>query len=181
MLYGHTPRHFGIGNLTACTIPDLEKWLIERELLSKLIQQHLLRAQQRMKSHGDKKRSERIFHVGDLVYLKVQPYIQTKVATRLNQKLSFNFFGPFKIMQKVGRAAYKLELPPSCKIHSIVHVSLLKQHVSPHTESILIYLQFQLIQRSSYHLWRFWTNTWFKLGRRPPINCWSSGLSCLQS
>jgi hypothetical protein len=37
-----------------------------------LIQQHLCRAQQRMKQQADKKRSERSFVVGDKVYLKLQ-------------------------------------------------------------------------------------------------------------
>jgi len=101
----------------------LEEWLKERDLLTKLIQQQLLRAQQRIKSQADKKRSERIFQVGDLVYVKLQPYIQTMVASRSNQKLSFRFFGPFRVLQRVGRVAYKLDLPPSSKIHPVVHVS----------------------------------------------------------
>ena len=83
-----------------------------------------------MKSQADKHRTEREFEVGDMVYLKLQPYIQTSVAPRSNQKLSFKYFGPYKILQKVGNAAYKLELPPDAKIHSVVQVSLLKKHVS---------------------------------------------------
>jgi hypothetical protein len=45
-----------------------------------------------MKQQADKGRSERQFAVGDLVYLKPQPYIQTSIAPRANHKLSFNFF-----------------------------------------------------------------------------------------
>ena len=44
VLYGHPPRHFGIANLTANSIPDLDAWLKERDLLSRLIHQQLLRA-----------------------------------------------------------------------------------------------------------------------------------------
>jgi len=67
VLYGHPPRHFGITNLQMCSTLELEAWLKERELLSRLIHQQLLRAQQRMKHQADKHRSERIFSVGDLV------------------------------------------------------------------------------------------------------------------
>jgi hypothetical protein len=89
VFYGHLPRHLGISNLHASAIPELETWLKERDLLTKLIQQQLLRAQQRMKSQADKLRTEREFSVGDSFYLKLQPYIQSSTAQRSNQKLSF--------------------------------------------------------------------------------------------
>lgn len=116
------------------TVPDLASWLADRNLLSKLIQQQLMRAQQRMKHQSDKNRSEREFKVGDLVYLKLQPHVQSSVAFRSNHKLSFKFFGPYKILARVGSVAYKLELPASAAIHPVVHVSQLKKHVPPHTE-----------------------------------------------
>jgi hypothetical protein len=56
-----------------------------------LVQQHLARAQLRMKGQADKKRSERSFVVGDRVFLKLQPYVQSSLAPRANQKLAFQF------------------------------------------------------------------------------------------
>jgi hypothetical protein len=83
----------------------------------------------RMKAQADKERSEREFVVGDMVFLKLQPYIQSSLAPRANQMLSFNFFGPFEVLQRVGQVAYMLKLPPTSSIHPVFHVSQLKKAV----------------------------------------------------
>jgi hypothetical protein len=44
-------------------------------------------------------------------------------------KPSFKFFGPYKIIDKIGATAYKLQLPTSTSIHSVFHVSHLKKVV----------------------------------------------------
>jgi hypothetical protein len=131
VLYGHKTRHFGISPDTTVVVPELDTWLQDRFEMTKLIQQQLHRAQNRMKQQADKHRQERVFNVGDWVYLKLQPYVQTTLARRSCQKLSYKYFGPYKILQRVGERAYKLDLPESSKIHSVVHVSLLKKQISP--------------------------------------------------
>jgi hypothetical protein len=63
---------------------DLETWLQEEELMQQLVHQHLLRAQTKMKHQADSKRSFRQFSIGDSVYLKIQPYIQTSLSFRFS-------------------------------------------------------------------------------------------------
>ena len=89
-----------------------------------------------MKLQADSKQTEREFQEGDMVYLKLQPHVQTSVASRGNHKFAFRFFGPYKILQKVGTVAYKLDLPAHTQIHPVVHVSQLKQCVPSNTEVI---------------------------------------------
>jgi hypothetical protein len=129
VLYGHKPRHFGIQNSLQPAVTDVEHWLQERQSLLPVFKQHLERAQHRMRTQADKKRVERQFLVGDFVYLKLQPYIQTSVARRSSQKHSFRYFGPYKILKRVGLVAYKLQLPADARIHPVVHVSQLKQAI----------------------------------------------------
>ncbi|XP_066308742.1 uncharacterized protein [Miscanthus floridulus] len=90
------------------------------------VRQHRLRAQQRMKSQADKRHSDRTFSIGNMVFLRLQPYVQSSLAPRSHQKLCFKYFGPFKINDKIRAVAYKLEIPPSSTIHPVFHVSLLK-------------------------------------------------------
>jgi hypothetical protein len=88
-------------------------------VMSELVQQHLSRAQLRMKKQADQGRSERSFAVGDQVFLKLQHYVQSSLAPRANQKLAFKYFGPFSIVANVGTVAYRLQLPASSSIHPL--------------------------------------------------------------
>lgn len=129
VIYEHLPREFGIDQVAENTVPDLAAWLKEREVLRELLQQQLKQAQDRMKKQVDRHRTERTFEVGDSVLLKLQPFIQTSIARRPFQKLAFRYYGPYTIQAKVGAVAYRLNLPPTSKIHHVVHVSLLKRAV----------------------------------------------------
>ncbi|WVZ87398.1 hypothetical protein U9M48_034038 [Paspalum notatum var. saurae] len=129
VLYGTQPHHLGIDRVESCAVDDLQEWLKNRKLMTQSLQLHLHRAQQRQKLQADKNRTERTFSVGDSVYVKLQPYIQQSVMPRASYKLSFRYFGPFTIIDKIGAVAYKLQLPPSSAIHPVFHVSQLKQAV----------------------------------------------------
>ena len=127
-LYGYSPRLLAV-DPTAAVQPEVHSWVSDRGWMDQLLQQHLHRAKQRMKKQADQKRSERSFAVGDLVFLKLQPYVQSSLAPRSHQKLAFRFFGPFRISDRVGSVAYRLELPAHASIHPVFHVSQLKKTV----------------------------------------------------
>ncbi|KAL5537439.1 hypothetical protein UlMin_045822 [Ulmus minor] len=87
-------------------------------------------AQSRQKSYADKRRRPLEFLVGDSVFLKVAPM---KGVMRFGKKgkLSPRYIGPFEILERIGKVAYRLALPPELSpVHNVFHVSMLRRYVS---------------------------------------------------
>ncbi|GKD69228.1 hypothetical protein Tco_1323318, partial [Tanacetum coccineum] len=67
------------------------------------------------------------FQVGDKVMLKVLPWKEVERFGK-REKLNPRYVGPFKVLEKVGEVAYKLELPKELsRVHNTFHVSNLKK------------------------------------------------------
>ncbi|WMV08651.1 hypothetical protein MTR67_002036, partial [Solanum verrucosum] len=66
---------------------------------------------------------------GALVCLKLQPYRQTSIAVRKNLKLSSKYYGPYRVIKRIGSVSYQLELPQGSQIHPIFHVLQLKKRI----------------------------------------------------
>nr|GEY86145.1 transposon Ty3-G Gag-Pol polyprotein [Tanacetum cinerariifolium] len=106
VLYGRPPPRVLTYVLGASKVQAIEEFLINQDKFLRDLRSNLLLARDRMKSKADSKKQEVEFSVGDMVYLKLQPYMQSTVAVRLSAKL---------------------ELPPEALIHNVFHVSLLKR------------------------------------------------------
>jgi hypothetical protein len=88
-------------------------------------------------SYANKRRQLLQFEAGDHVYLKVSPMKGVK-RFGVTGKLSPRYIGPFPIVEKCGKVAYKLELPPSLAgVHDIFHVSQPKKCLKAPVDVVL--------------------------------------------
>nr|GEW47189.1 retrotransposable element Tf2 [Tanacetum cinerariifolium] len=91
------------------------------------IKDRLKAGRDRQKSYADKRGKPLEFSVGDYVLLKVSLW-KGVVRFRKNGKLAPRFVIPFKIIEKVGPVAYRLDLLEELNgVHDTFHVSNLKK------------------------------------------------------
>ncbi|XP_026429029.1 uncharacterized protein LOC113324992 [Papaver somniferum] len=126
-LYGYLPPHLAFPVNSIILVVSVQEYLQERNHMLQLLKEGLLKAQDRMKFYADNSRCDRAFNVGDLVFLKLQPYKQSS-----NLELSARYYGPFEVIQKVVTVAYKLKLTVGSRIHPVFHVSQLKKTIGQH-------------------------------------------------
>jgi hypothetical protein len=131
-LYGRTPPTILDYVANQTPLPQLDSALQQRQIILSNLKQNLKRTRQLMEIQANQKRRDCVFYPGDRVLLRLQPYRQQTVQRRAGPKLSKRFFGPFTVLRRIGAVAYELDLPPSSKIHPVIHISQLRAYHDSH-------------------------------------------------
>ena len=112
------------------------------------VKENLQEAQNQKNIYEYRKRAKHSFKVGEFVFLWLQPYRQYSLKRSGAEKLKPRFYGPYRVIMRVGEVAYELELPEGSKIHNVFHVSCLKkamgQQISTSEELPPLYEEGQL-------------------------------------
>jgi hypothetical protein len=90
-------------------------------------QEQLEKSQAKYKTRHEKHFLDDCFQVGDEVWL----YISKERLKGEGKKLKPIRYGPFKIVDKIGNNAFRLDLPPYMQMYAIVNVENLKLYEPP--------------------------------------------------
>ncbi|QRW23764.1 Transposon Tf2-7 polyprotein [Rhizoctonia solani] len=121
MCYGYNPD-FTVGNTKESHVPqadDLADFLKEIQAEAKAALE--IAAKQNAQYYDLNRREATKLEVGDKVYLS-SANIKT---SRPSHKLEHKRLGPYKVLEKIGRNSYKLDLPKSMKVHPVFNIALL--------------------------------------------------------
>jgi hypothetical protein len=108
-------------------IDRVEKFIEQIQSIHQVVQEQLEKSQAKYKTRHDKHRVDHSFQVGDEVWI----YISKERLKGEGKKLKQIRYGPFKIIDKIGNNAFRLDFPPYMQMYAVVNVENLKLYEPP--------------------------------------------------
>jgi hypothetical protein len=123
--YGYHPR-FGFEFIifkNRLAAKNAKELVLKMKIVHKYLKSKICITQARHKKYANRKRKPAYrFYISQKVWLNFR---NIKIA-RSQKKLDWKNLGSWPITKVISPYAYRLELPPSMKIHPIFHVNLLR-------------------------------------------------------
>ncbi|KAJ7954398.1 Ty3/gypsy retrotransposon protein [Quillaja saponaria] len=111
-LFGQEPPSHVVYNKEDSSNDTIDRSLTGREAMIQMLKYHLAKTQNRMKVQADKHKTDRVFQVGEWVYLRLKPYRQGSLHHTSFPKLAAKYYGPYLILARVR----KWHMPWNCQL-----------------------------------------------------------------
>jgi Reverse transcriptase (RNA-dependent DNA polymerase)/RNase H-like domain found in reverse transcriptase/Integrase zinc binding domain/Chromo (CHRromatin Organisation MOdifier) domain/gag-polyprotein putative aspartyl protease len=123
--YGYNPRFtVDLRQFTKHPVPAAEEMAKHLKAIHENLIELIKVVQNQQAKYYDAKHKRVEYKPGDKVWL-LSSNIRTE---RPHKKLDWKRLGPYLVLERIGTQAYRLQLPPSLKVHPVFHVSLLDRY-----------------------------------------------------
>ncbi len=101
---------------------DFDTFLSAQQAALTAARDALLEAQEQQSKYANEQRRPHTYNIGDEVLLNAEHITTAYDASRPSSSLQARFFGPFTIVEQHSPVSFRLELPPTMRIHDVFHV-----------------------------------------------------------
>jgi hypothetical protein len=114
----------------------VDRQLQDQDIFLAEVHDRLLQAQNLMKTTHDKSHRALEFTPGDLVWLRLNQRAAVSVRDGPLSKLVPKYYGPYRVLERIGGLAYRLQLPAHACLHDVFHIAFLKKYTSAEPATI---------------------------------------------
>ncbi|SPO42040.1 related to Gag-pol polyprotein [Pseudozyma flocculosa] len=122
--HGWHPKAHGEAAHAGVLDPSTSSFAPQDGTLLRHCQDRIREAQARSVRNYNNKHQDQQFQPGDLVWVSNRNWKTHRPSKKLGNSMS----GPFKVLERIGRVAYRLKLLPHMRVHDVFHVSMLEPY-----------------------------------------------------